>query len=369
MLLRLISMPANSWLSLLCLSMTLALSGCITNYPRQPDADLFLPLVTGFEEQRTETEFDYTANAPAFRISKALENHYIAASLEPMPAHHCGDDGVESGQQDPVTIRITKILKPMDWAVLNQNAGIFAGTRGGVLFGRGVYVKGGALLTLRYVLSPIEDDDRYVWRSETSGKSLKIPFRFVELREVSLSAEALKLLEKPTVIFKTEDGNEVLDVLEDNEEVVIDARRTYATLPKRAEIWAVRETDILFSDGPTMSPVRYQYPEKKQGWIDIINVSHFSEGGSYMDVVRALTLSQAGDCDTAFAIYMEKIAASKNLDKRTKNQVLSIIAHLHGQSGGDISKVLSAFEALNGKTALYEDFLALNKENRIRSGR
>jgi hypothetical protein len=349
---------------LLCMSMFLA--GCVTNYPQKSDAELFLPLVTGYGENSGDDDFDYTRNSTAFRISKALEHQYIAASFEAPPKHSCSGKPV-IGEPDPVTVRIIKILEPMDWQALDGNDGVFRDARGGILFGRGVALQGGALLSLRYVISPI-DDERYQWTSQRTGLTVGIPFRYVELKEISLSQEALDLLSEPTKIYEEEQGGKSIGVLQDNEEIFISPGQKSKTLPGRVRITGVRQSNIMFSDGPTITPVRYSMPVERPGWIPVFNVSHFSDGQAYMDVVRSLTLAQAGDCDLAFSVFLEKIGPVQVVDKRTKVQVLAIIAHLHGQGGGDIKAVLDELAELEGETPLIVKYRQLNKESQDRLG-
>lgn len=166
----------------------------------------------------------------------------------------------------------------------------------------------------------------------------------------------------------------------DNVEIVIDTDSAHtlsgAGQPERLPLSAYRKIELSFRDAPNLSPIRYQFPERKaEGWIDVINLSHFPEGRSYMHIVGALMLAQAGDCDAAFTVYMERIKWAEKLDADSKAQVLALIGFLHGHGGGDISAVITELECLvdDPENALVDrpkisqllaDYKALNEVNR-----
>jgi hypothetical protein len=365
--------------------------GCALKYPNEKvDAELFLPMIEGFQEIPEAGEFDYTRNVHAFRISKALEHQYIATMLDNTETvHSCSQ---ESDTTD-VTIRITKILEPFDWQPFEDNRGIFVDAKGGVLFGWGVRLPNASLLTLRYVLSPFNDPP-LTWTSshvkedstEQVNFSVEIPYRYIEFEEIALSDETLALFREPMVIYRSQTGlyrpagcpytdyddSERCDpkcrVCDDVEMVIdTDTFRTPADSdqPTRLPLSAYRRIELSFRDAPNLSPIRYQFPERKaEGWIDVINLSHFPEGQSYMHIVRALTLAQAGDCDSAFTIYMEKIKPAEKLDTGSKAQVLALIGFLYGQAaaGNDISAVISELESfLSDPKNVFEDREKINE--------
>ena len=359
-------------------------AACAFNYPQeQVDAELFLPIIAGFDSSRGENDFDYTENVHAFRISKALENQYISTILNGFVSarHFCSMEDC-SAEEKSLSFRITKILEPFDWQPLEENRGIFKNARGGVLFGRGVRLNNASLLTLRYVLSPL-DDERYTWSSSAEtgthpgagGVSVDIPYRYVELREIALSDEALSLFNDPQVIYKRPTGSDKVCPdydhktkcdpkchLCDEVEVIIPVEQIFDPASKRVRISATRKTDISFSDDANLSPVRYSLVENTDGWIDVFSLSAFTEGATYMEIVASLMLVQAGDCDRAYTLYKEKIEADS--DPETRNKVLTIIAHLHGQSGGDITRVLDDLREIRGEEdALVKNYEFLNGEN------
>jgi hypothetical protein len=379
-------------------------AGCALNYPNEKvDAELFLPLIEGFQEIPESGDFDYTRNVHAFRISKALEHQYIATMLEDTESVHSCALGKEAETRG-VTIRITKILEPFDWRPFEESRGIFADARGGILFGWGVRLSDASLLTLRYLLSPY-DDPPMTWTSppskedaaEQESLSVEIPYRYIEFEEIALSDKTLGLFEEPMVIYRNQTGpyrpagcpytdyddSERCDPecrVCDNVEIVIDTDSVHSLSgtgkPERLPLSAYRRIELSFRDAPNLTPIRYQFPERKaEGWIDVINLSHFPEGQSYMHIVGALMLAQAGDCDAAFTVYVEGIKPAEKLDAASKAQVLALIGFLHGRDKGDISAVIAELEGLvdNPENVLVDrskisqllaDYKALNEANR-----
>lgn len=400
------------------------LTACTFHYQReQVDAELFIPLIPGFDPSYYQSGFQLEKNIPAFRISRALENQYIATLIEDIkPQHYCS--GIkpvitESDDSLPVdfSVRITKILQPFDWQYLENNEGIFKDVKGGVLFGQGARLTDASLLSLRYVLSPL-DEKFYEWSSPSeSGSNVKvnIPYRYFEFKEIAISHNTLSMFDAPMCVYKAKSGEELLcedkvcsdlatstecnpdcqvcddielsiftegdvrckicqdercpDVMTDTQckaECRVCDGSIVGQKPQRLQIQGTRKMNISFTDPDVLSPIRYRHPVKQGGgWIDVIDLSFFPEGGSYMNIVRALTLAQAGDCDGAYTIYKVKIEpTSLETDDKNAKKVLTLIAHLHGRSGGNISAVLKDLRLIPGvNEELVKKYEILNEEN------
>lgn len=337
-------------------------AACTLNYPKRPDAELVLPLVSGLEIPPSKEAFDLSRNLGAVKVNRALAQQYVFSRYQVNEiTHHCSADNTRSWPQDESPlIRITRVLEPMNWEPLEEGDGVFAPAEGwhkvpgGVLFGRGVAVEGATLLSLRYVLSPF-DDDHYLW--EKNGQAMNIPYQYLELQEISMRQTVIDMLTEPTVIYADSDCKVADGILNDTDMVefstdVPDIDPSKACLP----ISATRTTDLSFSTAPNSAPVRYTGRSPRGGWIDVGHISQFKEGGHYMQVVRALTLAQAGDCDLAYTVFMEKLNPVEELNERTKEQVLTIILHLWGRAGNDVSKLLDTLLDLTGPTPLYHQY-------------
>jgi hypothetical protein len=178
-----------------------------------------------------------------------------------------------------------------------------------------------------------------------------------------LADAAIDLLSNKANIYASATGGKPLRALDDEESVVLDSSLTYDKLPGRLPIEATRRLNVEFTDGATNVPVEYDLPVEQDGYIDVINLAHFDDSSSaYMSIVRSLILAQAGDCDAAFSVYQH---VADELDRETRVQMLIIIAHLHGQGGGNVSTVLDELErwAENEELQYLEVYQALNKEN------
>ena len=77
------------------------LTGCTLNFPREEyHAELFLPMIPGFEGGNEEG-FEYTRDSHAYRISKALEQQYLATVLENIELrHYCSGEKPLKKQED-----------------------------------------------------------------------------------------------------------------------------------------------------------------------------------------------------------------------------------------------------------------------------
>ena len=329
-----------------------AAAGCAFNYPQAPDSDLFIPLIAGYSEDGSGGEFDLTQNLGSVRISRALEQEYFANWLHDVNLSTCAEGGRTGLGNKETLVQITKILKPFEWEAVKENQSPFNEVPGGVLFGHGAKVEGATLLSLRFALTPL-NSERYKW------DSVDLPYRYLRLEDISLSDEAIGLLDDKTKIYSDPQGHNVVRDLEDEESIVLDMEKIAIDMeqkkkagivpgaqgwPRFLPIRATRKLNLEFSDEMTNAPIRYDYPVNQDGYIKVVNLSEFDdESDAYMSIVRSLILAQAGDCDTAFSIYRQ---IAGKLENETRVQMLFIIAHLHGQAGGDVSAVLAELDQL-----------------------
>jgi hypothetical protein len=201
--------------------------------------------------------------------------------------------------------------------------------------------------------------------------SIEIPYRYFQFEDIAFYNTTLDYFDAPMVIYKNATGPTPMCATStpkrecdpkcfvcDDVAVTIDNRIAPVITPEstRVKIKAYEKIDMRISDDQGLGSTRYLFPQgTANGWIDVINLSYFPEGRSYMDIVRSLLLAQAGDCNGAYTMYKDRIEDAEGLDEYSQVRVLAMIGYLHGQQGGEISAVISDLESKIEDSATLRD--------------